>query len=177
MLATPVSMQSSLSYLLCNVQRTVNEKQQAKHDHHASRCRFLLRSCRYINHLCELSDSSFTCSVCGRSTGLKHLTQWHSTYCRYPAARQHLAELTQQVYEVVVDPDLQGGSGTSGQQQQVGYRSSRKAGWTLLQTLMTVGNDSNTLVMCMCRSSRSRFMSWWWTQTCRDLAQVASSSR
>jgi hypothetical protein len=61
--------------------------------------------------------------VCGRSTGLKHLTQWHSTYCRYPAARQHLPELTQQVYEVVVDPDLQGGgaSGQQPQQQQVGW--------------------------------------------------------
>ncbi|WIA11779.1 hypothetical protein OEZ85_011873 [Tetradesmus obliquus] len=70
----------------------------------------------YINHLCELSDSSFTCSVCGRSTGLKHLTQWHSTYCRYPAARQHLPELTQQVYEVLVDPQLPG-AGATGQQQ------------------------------------------------------------
>ncbi|KAF6265854.1 hypothetical protein COO60DRAFT_1697553 [Scenedesmus sp. NREL 46B-D3] len=74
----------------------------------------------YINHLCDLSDSSFTCSVCGRSTGLKHLTQWHSTYCRYPAARQHLPELTQQVFEVVVDPDLQGPAAPGLQQQQQG---------------------------------------------------------
>lgn len=72
---------------------------------------------RYINHLCELSDSSFTCSVCGKTTGLKHLTLWHSQYCRDPAARQHLPELQQQVYEVVVDPELQGSSSFSQQQQ------------------------------------------------------------
>lgn len=65
-------------------------------------------NCRYVNHLCELADSSFDCSLCGRTTELKHLTLWHSQYCRYPAARAHLPELTQQVFEVVVDPELQG---------------------------------------------------------------------
>lgn len=63
--------------------------------------------CRYINHLCEVTDSSFVCSICGRSTELNSLTVWHNQYCRYPAARQHLPELQQQVYEVLVDPDQQ----------------------------------------------------------------------
>lgn len=59
----------------------------------------------YINHLCELTDSSFVCSLCGRSTDIKSLTVWHNNYCRYPSARQHLPELHQQVYEVLVDPE------------------------------------------------------------------------
>lgn len=72
---------------------------------------------RYINHLCEVSDSSFVCSLCGRSTELKSLTVWHNQYCRYPAARQHLPELQQQVYEVIVDPDPQDGAAAAAMQQ------------------------------------------------------------
>lgn len=45
------------------------------------------------------------CSLCGRSTEIKSLTVWHNNYCRYPSARQHLLELQQQVYEVLVDPE------------------------------------------------------------------------
>lgn len=75
-------------------------------------------TCRYINHLCELSENSFKCSVCGRSTELKHLTLWHNQYCRYPAARQHLPELQQQCYEVLVDPELQADGLGHHQQQQ-----------------------------------------------------------
>jgi hypothetical protein len=39
-----------------------------------ARCRHCFA---YINSLCELGDSSFTCSVCGRTTELKSLTPWH----------------------------------------------------------------------------------------------------
>eukprot|EP00879_Flechtneria_rotunda_P001812 GHRR01001976.1.p1 GENE.GHRR01001976.1~~GHRR01001976.1.p1 ORF type:complete len:996 (+),score=422.55 GHRR01001976.1:2722-5709(+) len=74
----------------------------------------------YINHLCDLTDSSFKCSICGKTTELKHLTTWHNRYCRYPAARQYLPELQQHVYEVIADPELRGSGmfGHSTQQQQ-----------------------------------------------------------
>jgi hypothetical protein len=85
-------------------------------------CHMLLYplSCRYINRLCELTDSSFVCSLCGRSTELNSLTLWHKQYCRYPAARQHLPELQQQVYEVLADPDPQDSGPQQIQQLQVG---------------------------------------------------------
>jgi hypothetical protein len=67
--------------------------------------------------LCELTDSSFVCSLCGRSTDIKSLTVWHNNYCRYPAARQHLPELQQQVYEVLVDPEPQEAAAATHDQQ------------------------------------------------------------
>lgn len=69
----------------------------------------------YINYLCQLGDSSFTCSICGRNTDFNSLTLWHNQYCRYPAARQHLPELQQQVYEVLVDPEAHEASAAAAQ--------------------------------------------------------------
>jgi hypothetical protein len=53
---------------------------------------------------------------------MKHLTLWHNQYCRYPATRQHLPELQQQCYEVLVDPELQADGLRHHQHQQVGTR-------------------------------------------------------
>lgn len=54
----------------------------------------------YINSFCELTTSSFVCSLCGKPTGLGSQPALRQRYLKQPMARQLLPELACSVYEV-----------------------------------------------------------------------------
>jgi hypothetical protein len=77
----------------------------------------LLARCRhcyaYLNTYCELTDSGFVCSLCGRANDFGGRSGLRQRYLRQPMARQLLPELAYTVYEVDCGGDGEGGGGAA----------------------------------------------------------------